>query len=262
MVPDDSWYASLRHGMEALGCEWQDDARVGQVMRHIGGQGVAAKPDPKKAAAAAKASNAEVVMPEWLFKPAPDEGRPPRPLVPSRLDDDDYGEAPAQIAMRAAAERGKLIHALFERVTDAASLTNAERWLERNVTDSAIDKARILADVRSVVANPEWQEFFGPNARAEVPLAAVVGENVISGRIDRLIVEPGLVRVLDFKTGRSVPADENTVAVPYLRQMAYYVAALQTIFPGTRVEASLLFTYAPKLITLSDAMLAAHKPAS
>ena len=120
--------------------------------------------------------------------------------------------------------------------------------------------ARFEKDPTSVDA--EWQEFFGPNARAEVPLAAAVGENVISGRIDRLIVEPGLVRVLDFKTGRSVPADENTVAVPYLRQMAYYVAALQTIFPGTRVEASLLFTYAPKLITLSDAMLAAHKPAS
>ncbi len=261
VAPEASWYAALRNGMEALGCEWQGDARFGQVMRHVGGEGVGAVAPATFEAAKLSAADKPAV-PYWLFKPAPDEGRPPRPLVPSRLEDDDYGDAPAALAMRAAAERGKLIHALFERVTDAASLHAAERWLERNVTDPAVDKARILSDVRGVIANSDWQDFFGPNARAEVPLAAVVGETVISGRIDRLVVEPGFVRILDFKTGRGVPADENGVAVPYLRQMAHYVAALQTIFPGARVEASLLFTYAPKLITLPDAILTPHKPVS
>jgi ATP-dependent helicase/nuclease subunit A len=68
--------------------------------------------------------------------------------------------------------------------------------------------------------------------------------------------------VVDFKTGRSIPADEKAVIVPYLRQMAHYVAALETIFPGSNVEASLLFTHAPKLIKLSDFILAPYKPAS
>ena len=261
-APDDSWYAALRNAMEALGCEWQDDAHFGQVMRHVGADGLSGMPGPDDATADAVAPVAAQATPHWLFEPAPDEGRPPRPLVPSRLEDDDYGDAPAAQAMRAAAERGKLIHALFERITDAGSLKVAERWLDRNVGDPAIDKNRILADVRGVIANPAWQDFFGPNARAEVPLAAVVGELVISGRVDRLIVEPGLVRILDFKTGRAVPADEPAVAVPYLRQMAHYVAALEAIFPTARVEASLLFTYAPKLIMLSDAVLAPFKPVS
>ncbi len=262
VAPEDSWYAALRNGMEALGCEWQEDARFGQVMRHIGTEGLSGTPNPKNASAASNPPIAIHEIPDWLFKPAPDEGRPPRPLVPSRLEDDDYGDAPATLAMRAAAERGKLIHALFERITDAGSLEAAERWLEHNVSDPTIDKARILADVRGVVANPEWHDFFGPNARAEVPLAAVVGEVVISGRIDRLIIEPGRVRILDFKTGRAISSDETTVAVPHLRQMAHYVAALETIFPESRVEASLLFTYAPKLVTLSDALLAPYKPIS
>ena len=260
VAPDDSWYTALRNGMEALGCEWQDDNRFGQLMRHIGTDGLSGT--PKTAKVAALAPVAEPAVPDWLFKPAPDEGRPPRPLVPSRLEDDDYGDAPAAQAMRAAAERGKLIHALFERITDAGSLQAAERWLERNASDLAIDRTRILADVRGVVANLEWQDFFGPNARAEVPLAAVVGEVVISGRVDRLIIEPGLIRILDFKTGRAVPTDEATVAVPYLRQMAHYVAALETIFPDHQVEGSLLFTYSPTLITLSDEVLAPYKPAS
>ncbi len=261
-APDDSWYSALRGGMMALGCDWSDDAQWGEVMRFAGSAGVEAKPDEKKKVTAVALPEAPAELPTWLFVSAPDEERPPRPLVPSRLNDDDYGDAPPSLAMRAAAERGKLIHALFERVTDVGSLADAERWLDKNLRDAVADKQRILADVRGVMANPEWQSFFGANARAEVPLAAVVGETVISGRVDRLVVEPGLVRILDFKTGRSVPDGEANVPLPYLRQMAHYVAALGTIFPDSKIEASLLFTYAPSLITLSDAVLAQHKPLS
>jgi ATP-dependent helicase/nuclease subunit A len=42
--------------------------------------------------------------------------------------------------------------------------------------------------------------------------------------------------------------------------MAAYAAALQVIFPGRRVEASLLYTGAPRLITLPPELLARHKP--
>ena len=262
-APADSWYAALRDGMMALGCDWSEDPRWGEVMRFAGDAGVEGRPDNKKKLTSAVSPETPTgQLPPWLFTPAPDEERPPRPLVPSRLNDDDYGDAPPSLAMRAAAERGKMIHALFERVTCAASLIDAEHWLDKHLRDAAADKSRILNDVRSVIANPEWQSFFVADARAEVPLAAVVGETVISGRVDRLVVEPGLVRILDFKTGRSVPDEEAHVPLPYLRQMAHYVAALETIFPDSKIEASLLFTYAPRLIKLSDAVLAPHKPLS
>jgi ATP-dependent helicase/nuclease subunit A len=116
--------------------------------------------------------------------------------------------------------------------------------------------------VNAVISDPVLAAFFGPQARAEVPLVAVVGETVINGRIDRLLVEPGLVRAVDFKTGRSIPSDENGVPVPHLRQMAHYRAALQTIFPDCTIEVALLFTHAPRFITLSDEMLVPYYPAS
>jgi ATP-dependent helicase/nuclease subunit A len=261
-APAESWYVSVERGMMALGCDWQEDHRWGRAMRHIGTDGAAGKAADEAIAHSDPQHVKPTEIPAWLFAPAPVEQRPPRPLVPSRLDDDDYGDAPVSTAMRAAAERGKLIHALFERVTDAASLLAAERWLTANVRDFQIDTGKIMADVKAIVSDPAWSAFFGPNARAEVPLAAVVGETVISGRIDRLIVEPGLVRAIDFKTGRSVPDDETRVPTPYLRQMAHYAAALQTIFPDSAIEVSLLFTDAPRLITLSEAILAPYKPAS
>ncbi len=260
-APSDSWYTALESGMQALGCNWESDARWGQVIRHVGAEGATGRPEADVKAIVESIGTA-IEPPAWLFAPAPQESRPPRPLAPSRLDDDDYGDAPASLVLRAAAERGKLLHGLFERVTDAGSLEAAGRWLESTVRDPAINTQKLLDAARAVIANPEWTAFFSPAARAEVPLAAVVGDTVITGRVDRLVIEPGLVRLVDFKTGRSVPADENGVNVPFLRQMAHYVAALETIFPGSKVEASLLFTHAPKLITLSDAVLAPYKPAS
>jgi ATP-dependent helicase/nuclease subunit A len=46
----------------------------------------------------------------------------------------------------------------------------------------------------------------------------------------------------------------------HLAQMAGYVAALRVIFPGRPVEASLLYTAGPVLVTLTEAELATHKP--
>lgn len=260
-APAESWYMALERGMLALGCTWERDARWGQVMRHIGREGVSGQPKADTNPVVEKSPHV-IEPPKWLFTQAPQELRPPRPLVPSRIEDDDYGDAPASLAMRAAAERGKLLHALFERVTDSGSLTAATHWLEITVRDAAIDKGQLLNAATAVISNPEWRAFFSPAARAEVPLAAVVGDTVITGRVDRLVIEPGLVRFVDFKTSRSVPEDESGVVTAYLRQMAHYTAALETIFPGSKIEASLLFTHAPRLITLSDTILAAHKPAS
>jgi ATP-dependent helicase/nuclease subunit A len=247
--------------MAALGCDWEDDARWGRVMRHVGLQGACLTPAEGSNIASAQ-TEPSVATPHWLFAPAPAEQRPPRPLVPSRLDDDDYGDAPATSAMRKAAARGKLIHAVLERITNDVSLQKAEQWLAAQTPDHDIDPAQLIAEVGGIVNDAQWAPFFGPSARAEVPLVAVVGETVINGRIDRLLVEPGLVRAIDFKTGRQVPQDEHGVPAPHLRQMAHYRAALQTIFPASRIEVSLLFTHAPRFITLSDAILAPYYPAS
>jgi ATP-dependent helicase/nuclease subunit A len=260
-APVESWCALLQRGMAALGCDWEDEPRWGRVMRHVGLQGASLTP-PEGSTTRSAPSDAPHSLPHWLFAPAPAEQRPPRPLVPSRLDDDDYGDAPAIAAMRKAAERGKLIHAVLERITDDASLQKAEQYLAAQTPDHDIDLPQLMAEVRAIVGDPQWAAFFGPCARAEVPLVAVVGETVINGRIDRLLVEPDLVRAIDFKTGRQVPQDENGVPAAYLRQMAHYRAALQTIFPASRVEVSLLFTYAPRFITLSDNILAPYYPAT
>jgi ATP-dependent helicase/nuclease subunit A len=68
------------------------------------------------------------------------------------------------------------------------------------------------------------------------------------------------ILVVDFKTGRRVPADAERAPEHHLRQMAAYVAALRVIFPDRRVEAALLYTSGPRLIALPPALLERHKP--
>ncbi len=259
VAPEHSWYPALVTGMEALGCAWTAELPWGQVMRYQGSEQAELKDDKRETGAAA----GPIELPPWILQMAPQESRPPRPLVPSQLGDDDFGDAPATAAMRLAAEKGRLLHALFERISGddiARSLGAAEQWLVRNNRDDAIDNAQIMAELRAVIEHSDYGRFFGGDAHAEVPFAAVIGDIVVNGRVDRLVIEPGLIRVVDFKTGRNIPRDNGALPIAYLRQMAHYVAALEVIFEGKRVEASLLFTHGPKLINLSPDDLAPHKP--
>ncbi|MDJ0278726.1 PD-(D/E)XK nuclease family protein, partial [Sphingomonas sp. 2R-10] len=200
----------------------------------------------------------------WLRAPAPAEARPPRPLAPSALGDDEVSDPPPTATMRAAAERGRLLHQLFERLPDlprADRADAAERWLAgaAGVEDAAL-RRRVTRDALAVLDDPAFAELFGPDALAEAPIAAVVGTQVVAGTVDRLCVGATTVRVIDFKTGRRVPPGIDDIPVYHLKQMAAYAAALAVIFPGRAVEAALLYTAGPTLFALPDTLLDRHKP--
>ncbi|MBK8374489.1 double-strand break repair helicase AddA [Sphingorhabdus sp.] len=258
---ENSWYPALATAMQQMGCEWQNDPLWGEVMR-IEGYGKAQEEGSTSVSVHA-GFDAES-EPQWLRTAAPQEQTPPRPLSPSNLDDDSYGDPPSSGHMKLAAERGRLLHGLFERFVGGdlePFKADALRWVTDNRRDFAIDAASIVETALTVIENSEWQMWFSYTAKPEVPIAATVGQAVISGRIDRLLIEGECVRLLDFKTSRSVPVSAATVPLPYLRQMAHYVAALETIFPSHKIEAALLFTHAPKLIELPAELLKPHRPA-
>jgi ATP-dependent helicase/nuclease subunit A len=206
-----------------------------------------------------------VPLPDWARRQAPVEARPPRPLSPSALGDDDVADPPPSPAMRAAAERGRLLHALFERlppVAPSARAAAAERWLAGpgGVADPA-ERRSIVETVLAVLDDPNFAPLFGPGSLAKAPITAVIGVGVVvAGTIDRLLVGEDSIRLVDFKTGRRTPATLDAVPVYHLRQMAAYAAALAAIFPGRPIEAALLYTAGPMLFTLPQALLDRYKP--
>ncbi len=257
VAPDKSWYPHIENALLSLGCVWEDDAAFGGCLQLSGREAAVLAHDR-----ADEKSPYATELPDWLLKPAPEEETPPRPLAPSQLDTDDYGEAPSGGALRIATEKGRLVHMLFERISGdiPAALAKAEKWLERQAIPDDLDPAEILLMVSDIVTDPEYAAWFGEDALAEVPLAALVGETVISGRIDRMIVSEKGIKILDFKTGRHVPENAESVPTAFLRQMAHYVAAMEAIFPDHKVEAALLYSQVPRIIYLPDSLLEPLRP--
>jgi len=174
-------------------------------------------------------------------------------------------DPPPGPALLAAARRGRLLHALFERLPALppdARMAVGDRWLEHSGgADDPAERAGLLRDVCAVIADPAHAAVFAGDALTEAPIAAVLPDGqVIAGTVDRLLVERERVLLVDFKTGRRAPAGLAQVPDHHLRQMSAYAAALAVIFPDLRIEAALLYTSAPILIALPQAVLDAHKP--
>jgi ATP-dependent helicase/nuclease subunit A len=193
-------------------------------------------------------------VPDWAMRPAPVEARPPRPLAPSAIASDDETAPPPSEAMRAAALRGTWIHQLLERlpaVEASARPAAANRWLERSagIADEPL-REEIVSQVCGILSDPRFTALFGPGSLGEAPLAATLPDGrVIVGTVDRLRVEEARVSVIDFKTGE-VPATDADIPNAHRLQMQAYMEALQVIFPGRQVSASLFYTAGPKLIEL------------
>jgi ATP-dependent helicase/nuclease subunit A len=108
----------------------------------------------------------------------------------------------------------------------------------------------------AVLEDARFAAVFGPGSRAEVAIAgAAPGLPTglsISGRIDRLVVEPDRVLVADFKTNRPAPSRIEEADPSALAQMALYAAVLGGVFPGRRIEAALVWTDGPKLMVIPE----------
>ncbi len=262
-VPEESWFKAVENGLMALESELVADPDWISLRRYEGEHRVESnvtRSRPKKKERCDQQSD----LPGWAREVAPEEARPPRPLAPSALSTDDASSPPLTIADRSAAERGKILHSLFQRLPDIGAderANAADSWLhkQKGITDRVV-REEIIKTVLSVIERPEWSNLFEPTAFAEAPIAAVVGEVVISGTVDRLLVTDDEILVVDFKTGRKVPETAEEAPVAYLRQMAAYAAALSKIFPGREIRAALLYSHSPRMLKIDQQLLDLHKP--
>jgi ATP-dependent helicase/nuclease subunit A len=244
--PPNSWHLVVEQSMTAMGAE---NAEGHVVLRHRSGENAKAKKARDKVAVPA------IDVPDWALRPAPPEARPPRPLAPSALVEDTLPSPPPVPGQVEAAERGILLHRLFERlpgVDPSQRHETALRWLERSAGLGDETRRREIANAAcAIIGDPAFAELFGADSLAEAPIAASLGDGrVIAGTVDRLLVTERRIRVIDFKTGNRVPASKSEVPRAHLAQMAAYSDALRVIFPDRTVEAALLYTAGPSLIAL------------
>lgn len=179
----------------------------------------------------------------------PDKSSPVR-VAPSRLGAPLRERATAQAA--AAREAGRLAHALIESLPDIAPKQRAgaaARFLAAQggaLLNSELEA--MTSRILKILDDPQLAALFGPGSRAEVAISGVLARPgappiVISGRIDRLVVLPDRVEIVDFKSGAGGRA-------AYVRQLALYVAALEPLYRQP-VRASLVWLKSGQLEELS-----------
>lgn len=271
--PEGCWYETVRAGFGRL-ATMERDVELGWADRALVFDCPQGAPPDRLGTAAASSS---APLPGWIgaatqWRAAP----PPEPadridrLVPSRSTEGEArGLAAAspcgERANRAAAmARGRLVHALLQHLPDmpaARRRAAAEAYVGQAAHGlDAVARQAVLAQVFGVLDHPGLAPLFGPESRAEAPIAGVVGGVEIGGLIDRLAVLPDRVLIADYKTDRKPPGDAIGIPAQYIAQLAAYEAVLKEIYPDRRVDTLLVWTATGTVTPVPAALLARHAP--
>lgn len=245
-APENSWYALVREGLAGTAQEttvpgFEEPLLVFQ---------------PTPGTHQERSTPAEEVSkppPGWIFERLPKEKPAPEWIAPSRAVAHEFAGAETSVLTISAKERGVLLHRLIETLPNYAGdeiTAAAARYLANAAPDVPEEERIALAhEALAVLEDPAIAALLAAPGRSEVPVAGEI-ERVrreplfISGQIDRLIVTPEKVTILDFKSDRPVP---QKVPASYVVQLALYGALVSRIFPGRSVDCALAWTAGPKL---------------
>ncbi|MEO0882743.1 MAG: double-strand break repair helicase AddA [Pseudomonadota bacterium] len=257
--PKASWYALCAEAMETLTGSTIAD---GDVIRFGA--------EPSCAEAPPEVSPTSHAAPDWLTRPAPPEPTGDQLIAASAvLQDESPVLPPADTARAVRLKRGRLIHALLERLPELEADKRrqvGDAFLKRDTALSEDQRADMLDAAMTVLEDPRFSGVFAPGGRAEAPIIGtgqgLPAGRIINGRVDRLVVTDDKVLIVDYKTDRPAPADVTGVSRAYLAQMAAYRAVLQNAYGDKDVEAALVWTDGPVLMPLPNDLLEESLPQS
>lgn len=179
-------------------------------------------------------------LPDWALQPA--AVAPPAPLeyAPSKLGGAKTlpGEA---VGDPDAMKNGVLLHEFLERFPQLG---------EGDRAALAVVSPELAEVALGVISDPNLAQIFAPDTLAEVGFALPWAGGVLAGSIDRMVVGPDRVLVVDYKSNQVVPASADQVPEGYLRQLGAYAHAAEALYPEHRVETAILWTETKRLMPI------------
>ena len=268
-VRTNSWYDLIGKGLENSSLQVEEiKATNGTVKRYSLSEAAASS----ETAAAPARTAAPIALPSWLRAHASPTSRADSRLRPS----DPAGDEGAHIRtgesvhLRARAlQRGVLVHRLLQSLPDVGADRRrglALQYLARNADGWAEAERESLAEkVLALIADVRFAAVFAPGSRAEVPIVGRLARPgqpsaLVSGQIDRLVVTPSEILIVDYKTNHAPPQRPEEAPQGYVRQLALYRAVLRKLYPQRPVRAALLWTETPDLMEISTPALDAGHP--
>ena len=264
-VAENSWYAFMKAALSARGVA---------VTPPFGEEGFELTSGRVKSVAAPlKHATRQHVLPVWLHQKPPNEREAPRFVIPSKptpfslpLDEKLEGAAlsPLHENARVRAQRGQIIHRLLELLPpldESEREAAAKRFLAlpgHNLDEKS--RNEIFTRVFQLLKVQDFSSLFAADSRAEVMLAGRLdlgggARFEVAGRVDRLVIRPHKILIVDYKTNRPIPQSAAQVLQAYVTQLALYRALLRQMVPERDVRCALLWTEAPLLMDLPDDLL-------
>jgi ATP-dependent helicase/nuclease subunit A len=265
------WYDLVDRGLAGSGLEKQAfETLHGKVTRFARPEDVAALGVP------AASVTEQIELPAWLRTRVSREPIDDAVVRPSGQGVDKSAEAGRTVragesvqSRALALQRGTLVHRLLQSLPDIAAERRREaavNFLARNASDwGEADRLALAEKVLALIADPRFAPVFAAGSRAEVAIVGRLERSgrppaLVSGQIDRLVVTPAEILIVDFKTNQTAPRSAAEAPAVYVRQLALYRAVLSRLYPQKGIRAALLWTEPLEFMELSapalDAALA------
>lgn len=226
-------------------------------------------------------SDQEQSIPTWALTRPPEEPKPVRPLSASEPVAEPAMSSPFARAQDNSRRflRGTILHKLLQFLPDIEPdkrETLAKDFIQSQWRAASQDGKGLRAEtcqawvdeIMGVLNHPDFAPVFGPNSRAEVPLAGLLQNQkntdyfVLSAQIDRLVIRDHEILIVDYKTNRPAPDKVDEVPTAYRRQMALYAQALEAIYPDRTIKCALLWTEKCNLMILEPHHLDPYRVAT
>jgi ATP-dependent helicase/nuclease subunit A len=266
-VRENSWYDLIKQGLANSDLAFQEiPAGDGVVKSYRRAEDAT----PETDIALDVAASAPPSQPEWLRTPASPEQAIDRRLRPSDPGEDEahrFRSGELMEKRTRALQRGVLVHRLLQSLPDVASERRGDlalQYLARNAAGWTDAEREALAEkVFSLIADARFAPVFAAGSRAEVPIVGRLDRPggppaLVSGQIDRLVVTPSEVLIVDYKTNHAPPQTPAEAPQGYIRQLGLYRAVLAKLYPHRAVRAALLWTETPDLMEVSTPALDAR----
>jgi ATP-dependent helicase/nuclease subunit A len=265
-VRDLCWYDLVRKGLTNSGLQEEIvESGDGQIKRYT-----RAEDGAHATGVAASTPSAQRDLPSWLRTPLPVSAINAGLLRPSQASGDSARRVKSSESIEQrtrALQRGTLVHRLLQSLPDLAADRRRDAALNHLVRNAAgwtdAERSSLADEVLALIADPRFAAVFAEGSRAEV---AIVGRldlpgqerALVSGQIDRLVVTPNEVLIVDFKTNHARPDSAAAAPLAYVRQLALYRAVLRKLYPEHAVRAALLWTESTDLMEISAPALDAE----
>ena len=255
-----SWYALMENALKPLATSQTGEGD--DAVHHI-----AAGEYPPLQAQQLETQDTKAPPPAWLFERLAETPSFTGALAESA---DDLLSQEQEKQKLKSQLRGTLLHHLLERLPKLANEKREAREAAGNAylksqSDlfSDAERSALVDEALRVLSLPDISEFFGENSMAEVPLAFASADRfgetqILSRRIDRLVVNESDLWIIDFKSGHAAPP--NATPHAYVMQLAEYRGALQQIYPDHTIHCAILWTSVPRFDRVATQTLEAALP--